>query len=147
MATLKERLEAVLLAIGLDMKSKANSSVLANVATSGSYLDLTNKPILNGSALATSTEVNSTYYKDVTIVGASVDDLVFINRRARVHVYLSLYFIDGAVIAPNTVRLYFFKIYVNWEPGSTDASADLGLSHASIVDNYPWTINFSVIKK
>lgn len=150
MATLKERLEAVLSAIGLDMKSKANSSSLANVAISGSYSDLINKPILTGSTNVNSTDLYTNKSKDITVVGVAIGDIPVIDDNFRLLGTDFPCWISAKIISANTVRFYFSNLQFAFYAGSGDSASTLSIYSAKSIENpgaTSWTINYAVIKK
>lgn len=97
--------------------------------------------ILFGSTTLNSTDVNTNRFKDVTVTGANLLDIVSITDNVRISG--NLYFLSGKVISTNTVRIYVS--YYSFHPGTSDVT--LSAISIATAGALPWSIDFSVIKK
>lgn len=98
--------------------------------------------ILFGSTTMDSIDASITKYKDVTVTGANLLDIVTVTDNIRSYSGV-IYWISGKVISINTVRIYVSYYY--FDPGSSDVTFTGSSATPTVL--YPLGIDFSVIKK
>lgn len=102
---------------------------------------------IKGTVSANTTEVNTTTYKDVTVTGAAVGDVVVVvdpilKSGSRTDIF---YMISAKVTATDTVRVYYSNLMAGTDEPSGNPTFAF-TSQAPSLTSYPLVVDFTVIK-
>ena len=127
-----------------------NSTKLATTAYVKTAVDaIGSVTLLKGSTTVNGTDVSTNRYKDITVTGAAIGDVVNIDDQFRLLAADFPFWISAKVTATNTVRIYFSNLQFTFNAGTTDAYSTLSVYTGKSIENpsvLAWTINYTIIK-